>query len=313
MPLSEEQISIFLNDGVLVVDNVLTDSQLQDSLIGLSETLAQHGVDTNALEGTGCNLALLSSTGGSGGVLDIAYYDEWKINNIASNPNLFAITKQLWHAAYNCIHGKNNGEILEKMDDNWRVHPYGNFDCEKGYMYIDRVGYRLPSDLAEKLGELNAARNHCMQNCPQNASKINATPAKHGKSKKRKSRSIQRSLTPHLDCCPDDFSSLQGKTKWRPIQCFVSLVDTVFPNHGGFEAAKGFHIDFARWSCNRPPAIIAEKNIGKNNQQPNDLKLIPAPCVGEYTHIRPKEDADVMSRIRHIPVKAGAAVFWDNR
>ena len=35
--------------------------------------------------------------------------------------------------------------------------------------------------------------------------------------------------------------------------------------------------------------------------------------MGEYTHIRPKEDVDIMKRIKHIPVKAGSAVFWDNR
>jgi hypothetical protein len=29
--------------------------------------------------------------------------------------------------------------------------------------------------------------------------------------------------------------------------------------------------------------------------------------------MRPKEDREVMDRVRHIPVKAGAAVFWDNR
>jgi hypothetical protein len=38
-----------------------------------------------------------------------------------------------------------------------------------------------------------------------------------------------------------------------------------------------------------------------------------APCVGEYTHMRPKEDRDIMDRIEHIPVRTGSAVFWDNR
>jgi ectoine hydroxylase-related dioxygenase (phytanoyl-CoA dioxygenase family) len=39
----------------------------------------------------------------------------------------------------------------------------------------------------------------------------------------------------------------------------------------------------------------------------------PAPCIGEYTHIRPNEDENVMALIQHIPVGAGSAVFWDNR
>ena len=39
----------------------------------------------------------------------------------------------------------------------------------------------------------------------------------------------------------------------------------------------------------------------------------PSLCVGEYTHIRPREDEKAMQRVKHIPVKAGSAVFWDNR
>jgi hypothetical protein len=33
----------------------------------------------------------------------------------------------------------------------------------------------------------------------------------------------------------------------------------------------------------------------------------------EYTHIQTKEDSDVLAQIQHIPVRAGSAVFWDNR
>jgi hypothetical protein len=39
----------------------------------------------------------------------------------------------------------------------------------------------------------------------------------------------------------------------------------------------------------------------------------PRPCVGEYTHLDPTLDRDIMDRITHIPVRAGSAVFWDNR
>ena len=38
-----------------------------------------------------------------------------------------------------------------------------------------------------------------------------------------------------------------------------------------------------------------------------------APCVGDYTHIRPKEDRDILDQVKHVPVRAGSAVFWDNR
>ena len=35
--------------------------------------------------------------------------------------------------------------------------------------------------------------------------------------------------------------------------------------------------------------------------------------MGDYVHVRPNEDAEVIRRFVHVPVPAGAAVFWDQR
>ncbi|CAM9729263.1 unnamed protein product [Phaeothamnion confervicola] len=40
---------------------------------------------------------------------------------------------------------------------------------------------------------------------------------------------------------------------------------------------------------------------------------LPPPCVGDFSPVRPREDADVLRRVCHVPVPAGAAVFWDYR
>ena len=217
--------------------------------------------------------AALSSTGGSGGVLDI-FYDEWKMK-LACDPSLFAITTQLWKAAY--CHAGEAQESLSK-DDQHRWHPFGAIDPSKGYVYIDRIGYRLPTELSTKLG--NTINGH----------------------KKKKLRPLQRSLTPHLDCCPESMYS--NISKWRPIQCFVALTDTMQPNTGGFEAAPGFHRTFDDWTKNRQPTTVAQNGITKE---------VSPPCVGAYTHIRPQEDADVMKQVTHVSVPAGSVVFWDNR
>ena len=292
--LNEEQIQAFLKDGVLVVDNILNPEQIQKALQGLSETLARNAnVDTTNLSTTGHAIQMLSSTNGSGGVLDL-FYEDWKCE-IATNPILFGATTQLWEATY-CHCGETREDLLQK-DEVFRWHPFGPFDCHKGFCYIDRIGYRLPTELATQLGaELYA----------------NDTTTKK---KKKKSLAIQRSLTPHLDCCPDRFFA-SDKSKWRPIQCFVSLSDTLEPNQGGFECVPGFHRNFHSWAETRPPT----KQVIKHKQQIRGKRVVteeeisfPAPCLGEYTHIRPVEDCDVMERVRHIPVKAGSAVFFDNR
>ena len=282
--LTDDQIQEFVQHGVLVVSDILTTQEVNDAMLGLEQTLTRHGVDTKNLEGTGRGLAQLSSTNGSGGVLDL-FYDNWKMA-IASHPRLFRATTQLWGAAY-CHRGEQREDV--PRDDMFKWHPYGPFEPNRGFMYVDRVGYRLPTMLAEKLGG--------------NVSGLQTTDS----AKTKKCKPLQRSLTPHLDCCPGTFFS-ETNAKWRPIQCFVSLTTNLDQNTGGFEAASGFHRDFEEWAASRPPSVISRKINGISRKT-----AVPAPCLGEYTHIRPREDSGIMKRMKHIPVTAGSAVFWDNR
>jgi hypothetical protein len=194
-----------------------------------------------------------------------------------------------------------NGESEEDMrllGSPERFHPFGKFDANKGYAYIDRLGYRIPSIMAEEIGsKLKEQDEDELKN------------VKTKKSKRKKNMAIQRSLTPHLDCCPDSFNSI-NTTKWRPIQCFVSLTDNTTANTGGFEALPGFHRNFHQWAKERIPSTITKRD--KKSGAKTKVQ-VPPPCIGEYTHIRPKEDEDVMKAVRHVPVGAGSAVFWDNR
>mmetsp|Transcript_5993 Transcript_5993/g.13961 ORF Transcript_5993/g.13961 Transcript_5993/m.13961 type:complete len:408 (+) Transcript_5993:65-1288(+) len=288
--LDHDQIDEYLKNGVLVVDNVLTECELQEAKNGLMQSLQRRGIQSFDVEDEESAIAFqkLSSTNGSGGVLDI-FHDNWKLKLIATHPKLFSITQQLWKAGYNCG-GNNKDSLPEDLRFQW--HPYGgDVDFEnKGFCYIDRVGYRLPTELAQEWGGL--------------IHKCNTGVASTSK-KKKKLRSVQRSLTPHLDCCPDTL--YENTNKWRPIQCFVSLTDNLEANTGGFEAALGgFHHTFDQWAKSR-------NNEATTTDHSTTVKNKPAPCLGEYTHIRPKEDADVMKRVCHISVKAGSAVFWDNR
>jgi hypothetical protein len=130
------------------VVNVLDGTELQAAWQCLHESLANSsGVKMDNLVHTGHQLRQLSSTNGSGGVLDI-FYDPWKLS-IATNPTLFALTTELWEGAY-CHRGERKDDPA--INDRFRWHQYGAFDCHKGYMYIDHIGYRLPRQLAEQLG-----------------------------------------------------------------------------------------------------------------------------------------------------------------
>jgi len=290
------------------VDHVLTATELQAARDGLHATLQKHGVDPDNLTTTAQHLQSLSSTGGAGGVLDV-FYEDWKIALVSCNETLFRLTTELWRAAYSFTAGERDTSIPNDkqdlpVDEQWKWHPYGPFDCNKGYLYLDRIGFRLPTALAEQLGTTN-----------------------NNNQKQKKALPIQRSLTPHLDCCPETFFA-ESNPKWRPIQCLVSLSDTLEANHGGLEVAPGFHREFDAWAAHRPPTVITKKNKQQKQQQSrkrhestnsnNEIEYetteYPAPCHGQYTHIRPTEDAAILRRVQHVPgVKAGSAVFWDNR
>jgi hypothetical protein len=53
-------------------------------------------------------------------------------------------------------------------------------------------------------------------------------------------------------------------------------------------------------SSNRPYRLTLSS--GKGGEQ--------APCVGDFTPIRPGEDRDVLERMEHIPCRAGDLVCW---
>lgn len=157
----------------------------------------------------------------------------------------------------------------------------------------------------------------------ESKSSNNATTKAIPKKKKRpkKARPIQRSLTPHFDCCPENYHDTTNKNKWRPIQCFVSLTDNPQPNTGGFEAVPGFHREFQSWVRNGRRQLNnntlmrenEEEVVSTSQQSQSSSSSHPQPCVGEYTHLSPSHDRDIMQRIEHIPVRAGTVVFWDNR
>ena len=218
-------------------------------------------MDANNLFSTGRNVSNLSSTNGAGGILDI-FYAPWKFQ-LMQNPKILNIIQSLWQLTY-C---SNHSSFFS---------PFGVFDYTKAIMYIDRVCFRLPDNVVDSFGG--------------------------GKKQK-----IQRSLTPHLDCCPQDVCSFKKSSdvaekmnKWRPIQCFIALTDTINPNEGGFEACPGLHARFCNWNEFRLPSIKSQGEFR-------------APCVGSFSPIRPIEDRDIIQLFEHIPCRAGDMVCWDYR
>ena len=138
-------------------------------------------------------------------------------------------------------------------------------DYSKALAAVDRVCFRLPDDIAAAAG---------------------------GEGRKP----LQRHLAPHLDCCPHASAS-EVPVKWRPIQCFLALTDSLTPTSGGLEVCPGHHNKFDSWAAARLPSAAGK----------------PAPCQGEFTPMRPVEDSEVIADMVHVPCRAGDLVLWDNR
>lgn len=299
--LSPSQIETYLQNGVLVADNIFTEDEIQAAIDGLHSTFSQeYQIDVHNLLETGHRLCSLSSTNGSGGVLDV-FYPDFKLN-IGSHPRLFQATTELWKAAYHYDEHALSASFDVIDDDEYcKCHPYGPFDPNRGYMYIDRIGYRLPSQLSLDIANrmIDPTSTIHPSSLPQDG---------HSRNSKKRKGGIQRCLTPHLDCCPDTFYTTEKKSKWRPIQCFVSFTDNTEPNTGGFEAALGFHKRFHIWAKHRSSTSVHSSSSSSSHTSNNNPL-----CVGEYTHIRPKEDEAVMKAVQHVPVRKGSVVFFDNR
>ncbi|CAK4660410.1 hypothetical protein AeMF1_015120 [Aphanomyces euteiches] len=257
--LTEAQIAEFRDIGVLVVPNVLTKDEINTARSGLHAELKLYGVDHDNLAATAHNLKRLSSTGGAGGILDL-FYPSWRLK-VAENSKVFDVISDLWDATY--------ARATEPRD--LFYHPFGAFPGKQGFMYINRVCYRVPDIIS---------------NLPT-----------EGVSKKR-SKTLQRSLTPHVDCCPTNlYESGKAFPRWRPIQCITVLTPNLEPSTGGFEAVRGFHKEFSRYFASSPPVESVR----------------PPVCLGDFSPLRMQEDKQVIARYEHIPCDAGSVILFDWR
>eukprot|EP00940_MAST-03C_sp_MAST-3C-sp2_P001431 g1431.t1 len=257
--LTDAQIERFRRDGILVVPNMLSAKEAADARRKLERTMKDLcGFDSSDPKRSSEKIRALSSTDGSGGVLDI-FYPQWKLKLTLLNRTYANAYADLYDATY----GTNEGIYTHAFADT-KV----DVDEQRSPVlaHIDRVGYRLTERDSRSAGEGTDAASRARK------------------------RRLQRSLTPHLDCAPFNMNACLGKAhkRWRPIQCMLSLTDTTKSDCGGFEAIPGFHRQFEAYFRHRTDVV----------------------SKGDFTAIRYD---DLLKRVRHVAVPAGAAVFWDQR
>ena len=280
--LKGAQLRQFAEDGVLVVPRAqldLSESAVDAFRARLAAVLKERvGCDVARLDETAAGLARLSSTNGAGGILDI-FYEDFQLS-LAEHPAIAMVVSDLW------VH----------MMDTFVDSHVGPFNPRTPLASVDRLCFRVPDEVSSKFGRQGGS-----------GAKGSGKGEGEGKGKGKRSAGLQRHLAPHLDCCPSTTSSSSSTTtssssssgqKWRPVQCFLALSDCLEAQRGGLEVCPGLHREFRAWALRRAPSASTGR---------------PAPCVGEFTPMRPVEDADVFERMVHVPCRAGDLVLWDNR
>ena len=331
-----------------MIPDFYSPSQVSSLTASLSHTLSRRvpGLDPSDLEvlpsddaaslsrkrSSALSLASLSSTGGSGGVLDVHHSSA--LDNVRTDEELFLVFRNLWHYSY--------GERAEGFEHPFRQRGGSgddggggdddeNFvDFSEGYAVSDRIGWRVP----ESLGSSSSPPPP--SSCGPSSSKRSSRVA-----------SLHRSITPHLDCCPerlfssvsppfpplspfpvlDTASSSIGALSssslvppppngfWRPIQCFLGLTDHLLPNSGGFECDdSGAHKTFKTWTSDRhrtATSSTAEPTLRRRRRRrrrrPSSSLPPPpplsVPSLRRGLHASPESPCSLPSVPRAVPLR----------
>lgn len=191
--LTNEQIEVFKRDGVLVVEDVFSQEEVETIRQNFHSYLDKRfGINhQKVLEGDPQTLEKLGGPRIKSPISNI-FYPRWKLLEVNLNKKVWDITSQIWAQTF-------------AIKAPGFEHPFSLFDPNNGYLYIDRVCYRLPDYIREEGG----LKPHLDRN----------------------------PIDPYLE------KTKVGLPRWRPIQSFIALTDHFGGASGGLRCVKGFHLE----------------------------------------------------------------------
>lgn len=132
--ISQEQIDEYKRDGVIVIENVLSDDEVEKARNGLHSQLLEHGIDHDkVLSGE----QILEEGPRLKGIASRIFYNKWKID-VCLHENVYGNMKKLMDATY----------LTDKIAG--FENPFGHSDDILSY--IDRVCWRLPDCVRSESG-----------------------------------------------------------------------------------------------------------------------------------------------------------------
>lgn len=132
--ISEENLKTFKKDGILVIENVLSEDEVQQARSSLHNDLKLRGLDHQKI--INMEIEPPRDIRKKGNASDI-FYSKWKMIDIHLNKNIYQYPLELMRKTFG---------IKEKGFD----HPYSKFN--NILCYIDRVCWRLPDHILTEGG-----------------------------------------------------------------------------------------------------------------------------------------------------------------
>lgn len=128
--LEQKYVDEFIRSGIVVIPNILCADEVEASRRSFHKDLKKIGCDPDNLLNTAGALTHMSSTGGAGGILDI-FYSDWKLA-LNEHPRIVSAYIKLLEATY-----------ASPTPSSLWGHPFGSFQAEEVFMYIDRCCFRV--------------------------------------------------------------------------------------------------------------------------------------------------------------------------
>lgn len=208
LDLTEDQLSTFRETGVLVIEDVLSPSEVEVARESFHSHLASLGM-THEMILAGRDTPQAGPRIKS--PVSRIFYSDWKLLQVHLHPRVCRLAEQLLVRTF------GSGQ------DPDFTHPFGPFDHVRAY--IDRICYRLPDCIREEGGlGLHMDRN------PIDPYLFHSSPITNG-----------ASSTTVKSKGKFDANQRSGLSKWRPIQAFVALTDHFGSDSGGLGVVPGFH------------------------------------------------------------------------
>ena len=339
IPYSETDLGLsrivkaVIEDGVVIVDNVLSSDEVLECRQGLHDDLRQNlGVEVESLETT-AYLMEKFQTHPSGGLP--LHFSKWRMKHCCFNERVLKVTRALWEATY----AQGDPAVGVETDSMESLDRESNINCnatEKKVRSLDLASQcknptNLPSNRLDTDGRPLWGTPYGKFLRDNDTGQLTAFPyidslnfrlpttlASYNKKNGRRVQ-FQRHIAAHADVnFWNMYGGKKGRTRWRPFQAFLALTDNKKSDKedymsGGLEVVSGFHREASSFFKNIPEGYgQSNEQFEYNREFCGGVKMAETNDTDNGKN-QNKTFQSIRTRFERLNYPAGSFVIWDWR